>query len=400
MRIDVMRFIKYLGWKSTLASILGAFVIGTFAWMILPPLPRVTIPQDDRFGRLAFSRDCRFIACAEGDRETKRSSEGKLNVWDTHESRVLFSVPYGETYPPVMDGGYSLAFTPEADKLVTYSWGKARFFNIPTGEPWHPDVAHEFPADGKNSTPSWLTTDAAGNLFVLVRDRAKARNSVLDLWSGKETGAWETDRSIDVQFPGGVIEIAEEAALARMIPSGEPRARLAHPKVNPMMSPRQAYRIATPDCRTLLEVDGTVRATVDGREELFEFWAHQFPAVSPDGRLLAVLVYRGHAYRDWLTTLLNKIGMRRSDSLFVVYDLTTGREVARLPEATSAYFSGDGKTLAIVTADEIELYDVPLCSPWGWILGGAMGGAVAGFFVAQWIRWRRTQSAAQKKPVQ
>src|SRR5438552_1711699 len=125
-RADPMRIITYLGLKTLLLSATASVLAAWFAWLILPPAPRVAIPAKDRHGRLAFSNDCRFFAYAEGEPTDKRHWKGELRVWDTRDPHLLFAVEYSELHPPATDGGYSLAFTTEGDKLVTYSWGEAK----------------------------------------------------------------------------------------------------------------------------------------------------------------------------------------------------------------------------------------------------------------------------------
>lgn len=395
-----MNILRHLGPKTLVATLIAATVAGWCAWLILPLSPRATIPQRDELGRISFSHDCRFLACGKLDKDTPRSWDGSLKIWDTDAPKILFAIPYQEIYPPVMNGGYSMAFTRDASKFVTYGWGSAKIYEVPTGKQWQPAVAPEFPAAqlGK-STPSWLTTDARGDLFVYVRNWGNSQRSVYDFWTGKELVEWNGNL-FDELFSGGVLQPDVDGVVAREIPSGKMQARLAHlPMKMAFGSPRQVSRVATPDCRTLVEIDGTVRASVNGEEILLGVPAHQLPAVSPDGRLLAALVRSASDDGNWLAMLMSKLGLRHSDSSFAVYDLTTGRRLARLPNANMAHFSTDGATLAIVKENSIELYDTTLNSPWHWIAGISATAACAVFLVGQWLRKRAPRRTTVQKPV-
>ena len=58
--------------------------------------------------------------------------------------------PYTQSFPPVANGGYTFAFTPDADKLVLFSWGEAEYYSLPTGQKLRPDSKPNFATDGRS----------------------------------------------------------------------------------------------------------------------------------------------------------------------------------------------------------------------------------------------------------
>jgi hypothetical protein len=393
-----MRKLSILGPKTLLASFLAALLVSYFVYLILPPSPRVVIPAKDRLGLSAFSQDCRFFACAAGESTDMRHWKGELQIWDTSERHVLFTRPYSLVFPPGSDGGYSLAFTPSADKLVLFSWGEAKHHALPSGEIWQPPVKHDFAPDGFTRVAR-LVTDGEQNLFVLVHDNQKATTSVHDLETGREISSWNRRPEMPENIPGGVLETSDKGCEFREIPSGKVRAHLGPRDSHSLLSRRPpVYHTATPDGRTLIAIDGKIRKLSGGEETQLELRANQFPAISPDGRYLAVLVNQAQSY-GWFARMLAKIGIPHRESYFAIYDLNAATEVARIPGVSHAHFSLDGKTLALFTDDAVELYDMPLAAPWGRIVVAAIAGASGVFVVAQWLRWRRSRRTPVGKPV-
>jgi hypothetical protein len=285
-----------------------------------------------------------------------------------------------------MDGGYSFAFTPTADKLVCFGWGKAKYFTIPSGKDWEPAVAHLFPSDNADQCSSRLVSGQTGDLFVLIHDYKKKTIAIRDLETGREVSSWESQFVPEI-CTGGIVEWSGVHQRLREIPSGKQRQSLQS-KVHLAGSLLMEYHVCTPDCRTLLVVDGAIRKCTDGIETKLDLPAHQFPAISPDGRLLAVLVHQAQSY-DGMSRWLSKLGLMHRDAVFVIYDLTTATEIARVPNVTYAHFAQDGQTLALFKDDAVELYDLPLNSPWDWIATAAMVAAGFVFLVGQWMRCRR-----------
>jgi len=382
-----VKLMTYLGPKTLLASVALGFTTALMAWLILPPPIRTTVPLEERGRqRVAFSRDCRFVAWTPGEMKSKRQFEGELRAWDTRENRLLFTHPYSEFYPPIADGGYSMAFTPEADKLVVYSWGRPKFYLIPSGEVWEPEFKHEFPHDAFDA-PSWLAPDPAGNLFVAARDRRLKTMTVRDLWTAKVAGEWNGADPDFMSWELGsvILEESADGMRVREIPTG---------KLHPPLAMKGEFAVpaeytATPDGRVVAAVASKIYVWTDGELKQYDLPANQFPALSPDSHVLAALIPHGHAYRDWRTTVLTALGLRAGDNIFVIHDLTAGREIARLKGGHSAHFSRDGKTLVLTTETGLEIYDLPLRAPWGRIAGVGVACAAGIFLAGQGFRWRR-----------
>src|SRR5260370_11683326 len=163
-----MRIITYLGPKTVIVSVTLSLLVCGMGWISLPYAPRVVIPAEYDLLRVVYSKDCRRFAIMQGDSVRKGLWKGEIHVWDTHERRILFSIPHSRTEQPGRWGRYSMHFTPEDDKLVIFGWGEAKFYDVPSGKPWKPDAKHIFRLDGEHGTARLLVPDAHGELFALV----------------------------------------------------------------------------------------------------------------------------------------------------------------------------------------------------------------------------------------
>jgi hypothetical protein len=383
-----MRVITYLGPKNLRVSVTLSLIVGGMAWMSLPYSPRVVIPAEYDLLRVAYSKDCRLVAITQGDSVRKGLWKGEIHLWDTHERRILFSIPHSRKEQAGSWGRYSMHFTPEDDKLVIFGWGEAKFYDFPSGEPWEPDAKHIFRRDGERGSASLLIHDAQGKLFVLVYDAQKKRNSICDLLSGREISSWPSDGH-PMSFPGATLAIDSKVQCKlNEIPTGRLRLEFT------LRGPGHAGIVWTPDGRTVVEAGRPGHIWIDGERSTRDLDIANSPAVSPDGRFLAGNVHSLHAYPDWLAATLAIIGIRLGESAIVIYDLRTGQQAARLPRGGSPHFSLDGGVIAVATEESLELYDSPLRKPWGKIVCLALGCAGVVFLMGQWIRWRR------RKPIQ
>jgi hypothetical protein len=109
--------------------------------------------------------------------------------------------------------------------------------------------------------------------------------------------------------------------------------------------------------------------------ELVETGACSETILSPDGRLLAFAVgdptnslsprsskpdFTGvNKLRSWI----GLDAIRPDSGELRVYDVASERLLAQFPRGTAAYFSPDGRSLAVVYPDHIALHDVPLRPP-------------------------------------
>lgn len=68
-----------------------------------------------------------------------------------------------------------------------------------------------------------------------------------------------------------------------------------------------------------------------------------------------------------------------------LFDPEAGREVGRIPDGQSAAFSPDERTLAVALADgSVQLWDLPLRRPWGWIGLAALAAATTVYILLTW----------------
>jgi WD40 repeat protein len=388
MRTKVLSIVNYIGAKTIASSVIAAVVAGWFAWLVLPVTPRMTILPTRSINSMSFSADGRFVACTDGDHTSRHKWTGVLTVWDTREARELFSIPYSQSYDPDLSGGYSYAFSPGDDKLVLYSWGETKFHLLPTGKEWKPERKLKFDVNGLTRTGQ-LVIGVDGNLYVLIHDSVAKTTSVHDLATGDEISSWGDTKDAPNTLVGGmigsVLETSDVGWQLREIPSGKKRQQApVRTQVNSKIA-RESHT-ATPDGRTLVVVDGKIRTYADGQETKFDLRADDAPTISPDGRMLGALVVQERS-EGVLSRILDNLRMRLVSCL-VFYDLATSAEVGRLPRARVAFFSRDGSTVLTFTDDGVEVYDWPLRSPWGRIMGAAAAGATSVFVVGQWLRWR------------
>jgi len=79
-------------------------------------------------------------------------------------------------------------------------------------------------------------------------------------------------------------------------------------------------------------------------------------------------------------------------------DTQTGREVGGINDAHAQAFSPDNRTLAVALDNgDVQLWDMPLRKPWGWIALGSAGTAGVTYLLLTWRAGRRR--ARQATPV-
>jgi hypothetical protein len=132
--------------------------------------------------------------------------------------------------------------------------------------------------------------------------------------------------------------------------------------------------------------------------------------ISPDGRRLAVDVCISSEsppdwlqWPDWVDELRIAMGLPLPHSPppsgeLLVYDVAAGRVEARFPDGAAAYFSPDGRSMAVTAyasphapayGESTAIYDVPFHPPPGALLGPGLITAVSAYVLARVRLFRR-----------
>jgi hypothetical protein len=400
-----------------------AFVVGLLTaatgWWLMPHAPRCSVPVQI-VDYTVLSPDFHYAAVYYSDLHRGQDDlAAKWTIWDLTSGRSQFSFPVSQEKAIHWNGSYDLEFSPDNELVVEFDDGKARFRKVPSGDHWHSDTATIFADRANVSITSQLAKAADGRLFVLVLDVAN-KSSIRDLLSGKEVGTlppWQ-----DVFFPGGCLRhnAEREKIEVRELPNGQLRRDLECSDLELEFRKRglqvQPNWALTPDCNTAVQVSDGKILVWDGSDGKcrrldvpVERIAQHRVAISPDGKYLVFLVQRprdpNHPWLDWLLDRLGQLPKEGAE--LVVYDLTTNAEVASfrdspVPLAWSARdhgfakFSLDGKSLAIVQGESLDIYDFPLHQPWGRIAGYALMAAAMAWVLA-WLLGRKT--AQRRRPI-
>lgn len=267
----------------------------------LASLPRAW-PQSP-VAAIAFTADGKTLAA--------RSVSGALQLWDvqTQEVQTMPRKPYSGSRSPC------LAFTPDCKTVVEMEWdvrtnGTARntriqclvVRDVATGE-------HKMTFDtgqSRNITSAAFSPDGKTLVFGTTVRRYRREFSQLKLWdlgTGAERFAWK--------LPFGPLTYAEFTRDGKTLVVGGTTARTTK---------LQLWDAATGEERfALTDVDS-------------------FAAFSPNGKILVT-------------------GSLDAPNTATLREAATGRVLATLP-GTAPEFSPDSKTLALIRASEVRLWDV------------------------------------------
>jgi WD40 repeat protein len=329
-----------------------------------------------------FSHDGRFLVTHTYEATLPREDKGHLHVWDLTEDRERFAVPFDRLFPPGYSPGYSFAFSQNGEELVVAGNGRAELWDVTSGE--KRGLAHEMK---HRPFEQWskLATDADGRPFWLVRTREGCYR-FHDLRSGEVLGSFSVPLRrpwLGIQaevFPGFVLvrEMGEYSLWE--VPSGKLRLKMPRPPTG-----RTYEWTLSADGRTLAFINGInggarLWDTTTGAERALGVKADQFPSLSADGTLLAVLVHGSERPSSPLATCLGFLD--EAPTGVVIYDLRTEKPVAAFPGAHSAIFAPDGRTLALLTGDgNVRLYDLSQRRGRGRAVALAVAAALAVFAI-------------------
>jgi hypothetical protein len=318
---------------------------------------------------LVYSRDFRNLAISVGKAGSEQEWVGTTTLWDLTAGRPLSSFKFDYSIPPNEFPGYYSAFSEDGRTFLLFVRGKVRFIEIVTGEIAKGLVPLEFPHGEKQH--SHLVTDARGHHYVLTNDRNDS-TIIRDLLNGQHVGSVPNKALVQRFVPGAIYFYDQFTTFElRELPTGKHRVTLDGMTVG-------ANWTVTPDCNTLASC-GWINAnntrvlevmdlTNGGRRVLPGFV--NIHAISPDGRFLALEQSRD--IHPWFAWLLGWIGQRPTyERNLVIYDLTMGWKAASFGNArfSNAVFSLDGQSLAILSGNNLQIFDVPLQRPWDQIVG-------------------------------
>jgi WD40 repeat protein len=264
---------------------------------------------------VAYSHDGKMLATV--------SRGESIRIWDVATRKALKLLPGAAGY------GWALAaFMPDDATLITGGYdGTVRFWNVHEGKEIRRLKASDIGDERNAKNDNWRLS-ADGKTLITVRPDFDPTGKVAMFGTGGT----------------GTLTIWDAA-------TGKQRSRRKEP------NPRHSD-VFSADGRWMAVEGGAVNDTVTGELRLRLKADHGVGspfgdafAFSPDGALVAGVL--------WENTV-NGIQHRTESRGIQVWELATGAPVARIPtkEFCRYAFSPDGRTLATVGADAIQLWEV------------------------------------------
>ncbi|MCI0637527.1 MAG: WD40 repeat domain-containing protein [Gemmataceae bacterium] len=344
-------------------SVALGLVTAAAAWWLLLPTPRQTLRFAEAQSGLTFSRDFRFLACSAGKHTSKRTWEGHLHVWDVAERQRLFSIPDSKIFLP--GEVHSVQFLGN-HKLAVCDNHSIRFWELPDGREWRPPEGRAAPVPDRDFHGRELVPGSDGTLYLLTRQ--PGRITVHDVESGKlqsERRFEEPGGYFNEFFPGGIITFERETYHMRSVPALDVAAKFARGQTK-----FTHYWAVSPDLKTIARVLGPelyIWRPAGEKTKEFPGSQLQFPSLSADGKHFAALAHNPSSLPGWLVSIGDRLGLNlgASGSGVIVVDLESDAQTASFKGASYGRFSPDGRSLAVVYEESVDLYDVPLGTPWG-----------------------------------
>jgi WD40 repeat protein len=360
---------------AALAGGLAAFGI----WLFWPTSPRAVLPAVLRCEAVFFSPDSRSLVTMHW-RQGSDEHEGALVLWDAstgEECRRLF-----EGAPNYK----CIAFSADGAKLAGRDSGRddqmqVHVWDVATGEKEATYWRQEWRDWG--CTPVAFSPQGKVLVFDPYKDAAVEADTGRQVfefrkrhaidWSFRSTGhenlvffaggkgMWVVDLATgDVRASFAGQDFAKTSGAFGLSPDGT----IVVASGGGDLAPHQLYNGRTGEIRPCTAADGM-----------------SWLAVSPDGQWLAAGAHVLHDYSGWRRFVPESLRPKHN-RYFDVFRLSSGIRSASFPAATSAKFSPDGRTLALIMEDEtVQLWDWPMRVPWLIMLAGGVLAAGTGWLL-------------------
>lgn len=380
---------------------------GIVAWCLFLPEPRGVIAVDDGFP--SFSPNSKLLATVQNDLlDVSPWHQATIRIWDTTSCEEVRSIIISEA--SVEDVVFS-SKKQQIAALISYKENKKGRFEVQvwsiTGEKKNVICLPDCP---EIDSCTCLTFDPFGRLRAVCYDHEKKRIVVWDVQRWKQIESTPNIEFLDRPF---VLTIEKDVLIRRR---GDlfKVARLLNGRWE--QPPIFGFSRVALDTGVNYSADGKTALFLLNDTEQFRWWqvlqletgeSHDistlpisgYPVLSPDGTLAAF------CEADWISekTIFDRtreaLGLPAFSSsdkiVLALYDTWSGQKCAEIPGRLKAWFSPDSKILAVITDNEIQLWNLPIRRPWGKILLVAFGATLL-IYLMLWLT-RRTWSFFKAK---
>ena len=406
-------------------SVAASFFAGMISWCFCPPEPRMTIR--DTCDRVVFSPDGSSFVTVDGLSSGNATTQPRFRIrlWDinSHEEKLLIesSTQFIENVAFSQDGQKVAMFGRDVETLVKrLRTSRIRVWNAKTGKVEQAITSDDF--EGlKNASGVFFS--GKGGLMIFRRSDLLLSYDILDAVERKLVRTNETLPSWFLMKPGEDLPTdiwPETKRITKHIAGNwEIPLRACYPPIHrggPQILDQidvssNGKILARGGSNDTLEIWNSENAKKKDLKLPFLIWGPTTIRLSLKGNRVLVggslIPEKTHSIIDRVTEWLRpskpvpfsaQMFLESRDD-FWLYDTTTGEELAHFPDVSDAFLSPDGKTVAAVRDDRIELWNIPVARPWLKIVGVAViTGLVVSFFLGSIkLCVRRRQILKKKK---